>query len=497
MADIPAPGTPRYWLARLYGEMAQSWSAQDRRERYYEGRHPLAFATPKYRATFGRLFREWSDNWCPVVVDATSERLAIDGFRFGEEEEADKDVWDLWQHSYMDADSVLAMHEAVKQGEAAAIVEPPRPGDKYPRITVEHPSQVIVARAAGDRRERAAALKAWLDDDGFIYATVYLSDAVYKFRSSKGVQDGLRSVEPGAIKWIERPGEAHRVAHSFGCVPVVPLRNNPTMLGGGQSDLDPVIPIQNAINKLATDMLVASEYAAFPQRWATGIEIPTDDEGQPIDSDTFLSFIGRVWAVEDPDARFGDFTVSDLRPYIAGIEMLIQHLAAQTRTPPHYLLGQSGAFPSGESLKATETGLVAKVKGRQLHYGEGWEEVVRLALLARGDASSRAKAQARDTETIWRDPESRTMGEVTDSALKLKELEVPRKALWERVGASQTEIRRWDSQAQAEALAQEALLYAGARPTDQGLPNQTPTTPGQTPQPNGGGQPSGGAANAR
>jgi hypothetical protein len=46
------------------------------------------------------------------------------------------------------------------------------------------------------------------------------------------------------------------------------------MLGGGQSDLKKVIPLQNAINKLATDMIVASEYAGFRQRWATGIEIP-------------------------------------------------------------------------------------------------------------------------------------------------------------------------------------------------------------------------------
>ena len=54
--------------------------------------------------------------------------------------------------------------------------------------------------------------------------------------------------------------------------------------------------------------------------------------------------------------------------------MLIQHVAAQTRTPPHYLLGAMGSFPSGESLKATETGLVAKVRRKMLSFGEGWEE---------------------------------------------------------------------------------------------------------------------------
>jgi hypothetical protein len=46
-------------------------------------------------------------------------------------------------------------------------------------------------------------------------------------------------------------------------VPAVPLQNNPSLLHGGRSDLDPVIPLQNALNKLIADMLVASEFSAF------------------------------------------------------------------------------------------------------------------------------------------------------------------------------------------------------------------------------------------
>jgi hypothetical protein len=41
-----------------------------------------------------------------------------------------------------------------------------------------------------------------------------------------------------------------------------PICNDPS-LGGGRSDLAPGIPIQDAIDKLCADMLVASEFAAF------------------------------------------------------------------------------------------------------------------------------------------------------------------------------------------------------------------------------------------
>src|SRR5262249_25743582 len=120
-------------------------------------------------------------------------------------------------------------------------------------------------------------------------------------------------------------------------------------------------------------------------------------------------------------------------------QSFIQHIAAQTRTPPHYLLGAMGSFPSGESLKATETGLVAKVKRKQLAFGEGWEEAMRLAFMVAGDA----RADSWDCETIWMNPESRWVAGVPDAAVKMDPIGVPRPALWAFIGATPQEIERW------------------------------------------------------
>jgi hypothetical protein len=161
-----------------------------------------------------------------------------------------------------------------------------------------------------------------------------------------------------------------------------------------------MLPMQNALNLLMSDMLVSAEYTAFPQRWVTGLGIQSVDTGKPVQP--FKLAYDRMLMARDKDVRFGQLDAADLAPYIRAIEACIQHIASTTRTPPHYLLGQAGSFPSGESLKATETGLVAKVKRRQGDFGESWEECVSVAFRAAGDAR---RADRQDKEAVWADPE--------------------------------------------------------------------------------------------
>jgi hypothetical protein len=67
---------------------------------------------------------------------------------------------------------------------------------------------------------------------------------------------------------------------------------------------------------------------------------------------------------------------------------------------------------NGETLKASESGLVSKVRQRQRSFAEGFEETMRLARMAAG---LRCRTSI---ETIWRNPEFRTDGETTDAAIK-------------------------------------------------------------------------------
>lgn len=433
---------------------------------YYRGAHRLLFASEKFASAFGDRFSAFADNWCDLVVDACEERLNVEGFRLGADVEGDREAWRIWQANQLDADSQIAHTEALVHGVAYVMVAPPDPGRDVARITVESPAQVVVRHEPGDRRRRAAALKRWVGEDGHAWATLYLPDRVFKLRSERAhrstkVELPKDPTEPGkrlaalVEQGLEIRGEweftdddgGAGYANPLGVVPVVPLVNRPRLAGPGVSEIAHVIPIQDAVNKLVADMLVASEFAAFRQRWVTGIELPNDPvTGQPVLP--FKAGADTMFGSENPETKFGEFGVSDLQTYVTGVEMLVQHVASQTRTPPHYFY-LSGQFPSGESIKSAETGLVAKVRRKTRHFGEAWEEVIALALRATGSPQAAAAAAA---ETIWGDPESRSESEHMDAVSKKAALGVPWQQLMEDSGYSPAQIERMRGMRRQEAL---------------------------------------------
>jgi hypothetical protein len=429
--------TPAAWLETLDQRLNARWLA--RRvgmgvcDAYYEGDHRLAFATGKFREAFGALFAAIADNWMQIVVDSKAERLEVQGFRFGKRPGADTAAWDIWQANGLDAEHKMVQTEAIKLGEAYWLVEPPAPGSSDPpRITGEHPSQTIVACAPGDSRRRLAALKKWVDDDGYIYANVYLPDGIAKFRSVEKARAGQR------VQWARRQDDPGG-AHDLGEVPVIPIRNNPSMLRGGRSDIAVGIPIQDALNKLLSDMLIGSEYQAFPQRVLLGVEIPADPAtGQPVTAAQLQASQSRLWAFANPDAKVAEFNAANLDNYVNARQHLVRGLTAKTRTPPHYVLGEI-INASGDALSAAESGLVAKARDTMAPFGEGHEDAVRLSFRAIGDEQ---RAKVDDSETIWRNPEHRSEAQSVDAAVKLKQVNLPDEVLWERIGMSPQEIER-------------------------------------------------------
>lgn len=448
-------GSPLWWLEQLSKRLDARQSTIARYEAYYEGEHPLMFVTAKWRETFAKMLASLNDNWMALVVDAVEERLHLDGFRMGDNPAADKDAWLIWQRNYLDSDSELAHTAALTSGSCPVMVWADTDGE--PQITVEHPAQVAVAYVPGSRRRRAAAVKLWRDEwTGDTFGNVYLPDGIYKFLGDADSQEispipGGGQIVTRTPRWRER----ETVANPLAVVPVLELVNRPRLLANGRSEIEQVTSTQDQINKLLCDMMIASEFGSFRQRWATGIEMPTDpDTGEELEP--FKAAIDRLWHVPAPDAKFGEFGQTDLGVYVKAIENRVQSLASRTRTPPHYLLGQSGSFPSGESLKATETGLIAKAKSKQRHFGETWEDVVRLAFKVKNDP----RADEATAEAIWSDPESRTEAEHVDALVKKLSLKIPLQQLWEDAGYTSTQISRFRQMLLEQAF--DAMLTAPA-----------------------------------
>lgn len=424
--------SPGAWLQTLEGMLDEALPDIELYTNYRDGQHRLRYATAKFQQAFGGMFREFADNWCELIVEAPVERLRVQGFRMGVGAEADAQAWKLWQANNMDSTSSMVHREAVTCGKAYWLVEPPRLPGGFPRITAEHPAQVMVATDPGDHRQRLAGLKRWVDNrDGFAYANVFLPDEICKFRSAERFRTG------GRVSWARRgddPGGRNLLAE----VPLIPVVNAPDMLGGGRSDLRNALPLQDAINKTILDMLIASEFSAFRQRVAIGVEAPKNPDGTPVLNSDIKMAMSKLLTFSSPDAKIAEYSASDLGNYVKALEPLVQHLAGQTRTPPHYLLGQM-VNVSGDALKAAESGLVARTTEKKTPFGEGHEEAMRLAFKSMGDDE---RGQATSAETIWADVEFRNFGELVDGLTKLRALNIPDEILWEKAGFSPTEIAR-------------------------------------------------------
>lgn len=446
MAQMLSPGG---WLELLCKKLDAQWDAMAPYDAYFEGDQNLAFATSKWREAFGSLFAQAVSNWCPLIVESRVERISVQGIRFDDSEDADERAWEVWQENGLDDESDQLHEEAIKLGQAFWLVEPVAGG--VPRVTVEHPSQVVVVCAAGNRRQRLAALKRWWDDDGYVYATLYLPDRIHKFRSSAKARAGMR------VQWTRRPGDEGGL-NPLGEVPVIPVRNQPRMLGGGRSELHGAIPLQDALNKLFSDMLIGSEYQAYPQRVLMGVEAPKDPAtGQPLVGAQLTASQSRLWMFDNENAKVSEFSAHDLKSFTGAREHLTSELMAQNRLPAYYVSRGQVVNVSAEALRALDAGLVKTTRRKFKPFGESHEDMFRLVFKAMGDEE---RSRAAKAEIMWENPEIRSQAELADSLTKLGSgLHIPDRFLWEEYGFSPQQIDRME-----DARVEQALLGAVTNP---------------------------------
>lgn len=443
--ESAVPQSPGWWLRRLGRRLAEDRDRLDMLWSYYSGRHPLPQVPGLRNEEYQRWMRNARANWVELVVESLRERLAVVGFRVGDEgPEGDREADTIWQRNQLDAESGLVHQAALVFGRAYVLVGvDPYGTGRQALVTPEHPTEAVTEGTPGHPRRRAAGLKVWRDDwTGRYRASLYLPEAIYQFTSDKDNVTWLTG-DQKLVPWTLDT----QMPNPFGAVPLVPFRNKRTMLTEGSGEFESVIDIQDRINASLINLISAMRYGAFRQRWAVGLETDKDPiTGQNIEP--FKLDIRKLWSVPATDVTFGEFTETRLEGYIQAAREGVKDLAAITRTPPHYLLGEV-VNATGDALKAAETGLVSKALDRQTHWGESWEEVMRLAGKVEGIP---ALADSDSSETLWRDPESRSMAELADAALKLKTIGFPFRNLAARMGETPQEIERMVADKAAEDL---------------------------------------------
>lgn len=394
---------------------------------YWTGTQPAAYLSKEARDALGGSLTGLAVNFPKLAVTSLAERLTVKGFReAGTSETADAGLWRIWRQNNMLDASAQAHMDALVYGRSFVIVWA---GERGPVVTVESPKQVAVLHDPATR-EVTAALKRWIED-GTAYAVLYERDTITMMTSTSNVTDS--TVFP-ATNW----DTAEVIPNPLGVVPVVPIVNRGRLLDlDGTSEMNDILGLTDALNKLISDSLVSSEFFARPRRWATGLELTEDEDGNVIQP--FSNEAGKLWISEAPETKFGQFDGARLDGYSDLVATITQQIGALAGLPPHYMGLQGSEPPSADSIRSAEASLVSKAIALQRSFGQSWANVAALVLAVQEGSDPLAL----DFETLWNSPETRTPAQATDAAVKLASIGVPLPTvLAEALGWSPEQISR-------------------------------------------------------
>jgi hypothetical protein len=439
------PGSPRWWLQRLWKALEDQVPRYNLLAAYQGGDHRLPEGHNRAREAYRQFQRKARSNYSGLVSNAVVERLQPIGFRTGSEttNELDGEAWRIWQANHFDARCGQLLLAATSMSVAYVMVIPNPDDPTTPLWTLKDPRQTITESDPVAPDKIRAGLTWWDDEvDGLRHAWVILPDGIHEFTTKIPRRGGKTDPSRFVATLDDNGDEALLENASNPMVPLVPFVNRPGLDGDGMGEFEDVLDVQDRINSVILDRLVISKMQAYRQRWVKGVDVE-DEDGVP--QQPFRPGADLIWTVDDPNAAFGDFAPTDLTPLLKAADDDVRDLAAITRTPPHYLMGQM-VNVSGDALKAAESGLVSKVRDRMLHYGEAFEQVMRLTFNLRGEDLPV------DAEVVWANPEFRTLSELYDAASKAGPAGVPWRSRMELLGHTAQEIARMQTERVEDAL---------------------------------------------
>ena len=430
--ETPQDLTPKWWLKRLEDELTNRVPDMQAYRDLVDDVHPLPDSVETSRK-FTRIAGLATTNLTGLAVEATAERMSVEGVRIGAQPDADKDFWDnVWQRSDFDAGSQEAITAALVYSRSMISVEPPSATSPYARLHYEDPRQVVLSYLPDG--SRGPALKVFTDEwTGTTFGTLYTDQFIIRMQ---------RQGTPGVTetRWMARPmvGLEQAVTRNpLGEVPFFELQNRLT--GSIRSEVAPLVIPQRRLNQIVFNTDAVAEYGAFRQKWATGIEVPRAPDGSPIAP--YEANIAKLFVAEDPQASFGDFNPSDMGPYIALAQDVAAQISRLSRVPITYFLSNISNL-GGDALALLISGLVLKCQRRVTGYEPAFEGAARLALRSMGDA----RANTANIEVKWADMETRSMAQSADAAVKLttgdNPVITPQTAQEKYLGLTQTERDR-------------------------------------------------------
>lgn len=456
----------------LYDEINGRRRSVQLADDYYRGKQRLRFATEKWAEYHAARYKDFSDNWCAPVANSPNERLRVEGFKLDQDpgqSDDEKSLWRDWQANDMDAQSSQGWLSSIITGRS--YVQVWGDDEAEPVATWERADQMTIGYDPERPGVAIDQLKTW-HDGTTEFATYSTPELVWKWErpyldhTPAPVREG--EVPPRAAGFFEttsgilvpsqnvngwkmrQPSRDNTwpLPNPLGVLPAVEMPNRPMLGGEPLSDIAGTMAMQDSINLLWAYLFNAADQASMKARVVMGLDKPSipilDASGneigrQPVDLKKLSE--DRILWLEGDGGSIGEWEAARLDVFTGVIEVQVTHVAAQTRTPPHYLvLGKGMVNVNADGMRAAETGLVKKVEEEQLFLSPGVRGYFQRTALVRGNKD--LAKQCRFGTVGWRGAENHSRAQLVDGLQKLSAIGFPFAWIAEQYGLSQPDVAR-------------------------------------------------------
>ncbi|PLS26030.1 phage portal protein [Bifidobacterium parmae] len=396
----------------------------------------LRFASKEFRRYMSDRFSDFSDNWCLPVAQAPVERIRFKGFTPYDDVELGADVMKCLDRNDFERGLQEAALMMTATGRAFILVTNQ---DGRARITFEHPDSACVLYDPRTGQPSAGFLIQQGDDTE--YGTLMTPTTIVAMQRRRLEDLTDQRTPPDVYGW--NVGNAR--PNPWGTVPMREFRNQMLLDNSPISDIEHVESMQDTVNIVWAYLLNALDFASLPARVIMGgdplVEPVYDQDGQqigekPIELDNQV--LERIYQFTGDNVNIGEWSSSNLNAFIPVIEKAVEHIAAETRTPGHYLLTNAEVPATG--YEVAEAGLVSKTMERISFLKSPIRDMCALAMRIEGHADQ-ADIIA-DSKVQFATPQYRSETLMADAMLKYKQLGFPIQWIAEQMGQSSDEVER-------------------------------------------------------